>query len=182
MQRSKLVLGFVVALGVGGLGAAAVAMENEAGSTNRLAGATTTTIEVDPTTTVPTTTVPVAPSASTDPTATPTADPKDGTDGTDPGVDRSTDGCDGGTYLNHGDYVSSIAHDPNRQPGDVAAAAQSDCAKPLSSVDGTDDAEPEAPEAPEAPESSAPESDDDGPSGNPGQGQGQGKGLGEGQD
>jgi hypothetical protein len=169
MQRSKLVLGFVVALGVGGLGAAAVAMENDTGGSGSLASEPTTTVGVDPSTTV----VTVAPTPTT--TVAPTtaaAGSAEGTDGTDPGVDRSTDGCDGVTYANHGDYVSSIAHDPNRQPGDVPAAAQSDCGKPISSVDGGADDE-----GSETPEASTPDASDDGV---PGQGQGKGKGLGKG--
>ena len=168
MQRSKLVLGFVVALGVGGLGAAAVAMENDTAGTGSLASEPTTTIGVDPSTTVPTT---VAPTTTIAPT-TAAAGSAEGSDGTDPGVARSTDGCGGVTYANHGDYVSSVAHDPNRQPGDVPAAAQSDCGKPISSVAGTDGTEPETPEA------STPETGDDAV---PGQGQGRGKGLGKGQ-
>jgi hypothetical protein len=171
MQRSKLVLGLVVALGVGGLGAAAVAMENDTSGAGSLADDTTTTVVVDPSTTVPTT---VAPTTTLAPVADPAASPS-GTDGTDPGVDRSTDGCDGATYANHGQYVSSIAKGEDRQPGDVPAAAQSDCGKPLSSVgdDEGDGAEP-----PEAPEASAPESGDD--AGNPGQGNGNCQGNGNG--
>ena len=172
MQRSKLVLGFVVALGVGGLGAAAVAMENDTGGAGSLADETTTTVVVDPSTTVPTT---VAPTTTRAPVADPAASPSttDDLDGTDPGVDRSTDGCDGGTYANHGQYVSSIAKGEDRQPGDVPAAAQSDCGKPLSSVgdDEGDGAEP--------PAASEPESGDD--AGNPGNGNGNGNGQGQGQ-
>ena len=172
MQRSKLVLGFVVALGVGGLGAAAVAMENDTGATGSLAA--TTTIVVEPSTTVPT----VASTPAT--TAAPTTGAAGSTDGstedpegTDGGVERSTEGCDGGTYANHGDYVSSVAHDPDRQPGDVPAAAQSDCGKPIPSVDGDDVETPDAPEAPET------ETGDG--AGSPGQGQGKGKSLAKGQ-
>ena len=34
------------------------------------------------------------------------------------GVDRSTDGCDGGSYANHGDYVSKVARDTARLVAD----------------------------------------------------------------
>src|SRR5205085_216198 len=130
MQRSKLVLGFVVALGVGSLGAAAVAMENDTSGAGSLADdPVTTTIAVDPSTTTPTTTSTPAPTTTVAPVTDPAASTGDASG--DGAVERSTDGCDGQTYANHGDYVSSVAHDPNRQPGDVAAAPQSDCGKPV---------------------------------------------------
>jgi hypothetical protein len=142
MQRSKLVLGIVVALGIGGLGAAAVAMESDTGGAGSLAEGTTTTTTtvVDPptTTTLAPTTTTLAPVS--DPTE-PIDEPASG----DTEVDRSTEGCDGETYATHGDYVSSVAHDPDRQPGDVPAAAQSDCGKPLESVDTGDAGETDAP-------------------------------------
>jgi hypothetical protein len=164
MQRSKLVLGLVVALGVGGLGAAAVAMENDTSGAGSLADGTTTTIAVDPSTTTSTT---VAPTTTVAPVVDPAA-PTGDTSGDGTGVERSTDGCDGETYANHGQYVSSVAHDPDRQPGDVAAAAQSDCGKPLSAVgDGEG-------EGAEPPETEAPESTDSG-NGN-GNGNGNGRG------
>ena len=172
MQRSKLVLGFVVALGVGGLGATAVAMENDAGGTGSLVDSTTTTVVVDPSTTVPTTDAPsttVAHAAGAAGSADGSTEDSAATGG---GVERSTDGCDGVTYANHGDYVSSVAHDPARQPGDVPAAAQSDCGKPIPSVDGTDDTTPETPEG------STPDRADEGTPANPGQGKGLGKGQG----
>jgi hypothetical protein len=37
--------------------------------------------------------------------------------------------------------VSSVARDPDRAPGDVAAAAQSPCGKPMASVDDTETAD-----------------------------------------
>jgi hypothetical protein len=164
MQRSKVVLGFVVALAVIGLGAAAVAAEGDAGGAGSLEGTTTTT--VDPSTTTSTTAAPtttvatvVEPAA---PTSDVTSDPADGG-----GVARSTEGCDGGTYANHGDYVSNVAHDPNRAPGDVPAAAQSDCGKPLSAV-GDDSTE--------GPETEAPESDAPGKPSAPGNGNGNANG------
>ena len=58
MIRSKLVLGIVVALGVAGLGAAAVAMENDSGGTDSIASEPTTTVVIDPSTTVSTTDAP----------------------------------------------------------------------------------------------------------------------------
>ena len=172
MQRAKLVLGVVVALGVGGLGAAAVAMESDGGGASLAHHPTTTTEVVADTTTTSTTVAPtttVAP--STEEPVVPTDQPV--SDGE--GVARSTDGCDGGTYVNHGDFVSRVAHNPDRQPGDVAAAAQSDCAKPLSSVGGADEGE-----TPETPDTTAPTTPDTSGGGNQGQGQGQGPGQGHG--
>ena len=165
MHRSKLVLGFVVALGVGGLGAAAVAMENNTGASVAVAADTTTTLAVDPSTTVPAT---VAPTTTVAPTAAPATDEPTGDPATtDPGVERSTDGCDGATYANHGDYVSDIARGADRQPGDVPAAAQSDCGKPLTSVGGDDGEKPV-----EAPEPEAPATGVGSDSGGPGKGKG----------
>jgi hypothetical protein len=146
MQRSKLAVGLVVALGVGALGLTAVAMEKDTGGSGSVGGAVATTIAVDPSTTTSTT---EAPTTTLAPITDPATTPADSSDGD---VARSTDGCDGGTYANHGDYVSSIAHDPGRQPGDVPAAAQSDCGKPIPSADagdsgGTSTPETEAPDA-----------------------------------
>jgi hypothetical protein len=142
MRGSKLVVGLVVMLGVGGLGVAAFALDGGSGS-GALGDPTTTTAgTVDPTTTTT-----VAPDTSAAPVAPSTEDPSTG-------VLRSTDGCDGGTYANHGDYVSSVAHNPDRAPGDVAVAAQSDCGKPVSSTTASGDeteteTEPTTTEAPE---------------------------------
>jgi hypothetical protein len=49
------------------------------------------------------------------------------------GTARSTDGCDGKTYANHGQFVRS-------QPKGAArdAAAKSNCGKPVASTDNTD--------------------------------------------
>ena len=110
---------------------------------------TTTTLAVDPSTTVPTTVAPTTTLAPTPDPAPATNEPTGDPATTDQGVERSTDGCDGGTYANHGDYVSSIAKGADRQPGDVPAAAQSDCGKPLTSVSGGNGRTVEAPE-PEA--------------------------------
>jgi hypothetical protein len=150
MQRSKLVLGCVITLAVVGLGAAAVAMESDTGGAGSLEGTTTTTV-VPSTTTSTTTSTTAAPTTTVAPVADPATTTGDvsGNLAGDGGVERSTDGCDGGTYTNHGDYVSSIAHDPDRQPGDVAAAAQSDCGKPVASAGG---------DSTEAPETEAPDS------------------------
>jgi hypothetical protein len=151
MQRSKLVLGSVITLAVLGLGAGAVALESGTGGDGSLADGTTTTT-VAPSTTTSTT---VAPTTTIAPALYPVAPVGDDTSDTtgDEGVERSTDGCDGGTYANHGDYVSSVAHDPDRAPGDVAAAAHSDCGKPLSAVGGAPDDATDAPDtdAPAAP-------------------------------
>ena len=169
MQRSKLVLGFVVALGVGGLGASAFALANDTGGSGAVAAEPTTTLAVDPSTTVPTTVAPTT-------TLAPTPDPTPATDEpagdpatTDQGVERSTDGCDGGTYANHGDYVSSIAQGADRQPGDVPAAAQSNCGKPLTSVSGDNRGS-----AVQAPEPEATSSGGDGESAGSGKGTGKG--------
>jgi hypothetical protein len=168
MQRSKLVLGFVVALGVGGLGAAAVAMENDTGGSGALASDTTATLAVDPSTTVPTTVAPTTTLAPTPDPAPATNEPTNDPAATDQGVERSTDGCDGGTYANHGDYVSSVAKAADRQPGDVPAAAQSDCGKPLTSVSGNDGGT-----ALETPQSESAAND----AGSEGGGRGKGKGA-----
>jgi len=166
MHRSKLVLGCVITLAVVGLGAAAVAMESDTGGAGSLEGTTSTTV-VPSTTTSTTTSTTAAPTT----TVAPLADPATTTGDLagDGGVERSTDGCDGGTYANHGDYVSSIAHDPDRQPGDVAAAAQSDCGKPVASVGG---------DSTEAPETEAPDSGSTGGSSGPGNGHGNASGHG----
>jgi hypothetical protein len=166
MQRSKLVIGFVVALGVGGLGAAAVAMENDIGGSGALSD-TTTTLAVDPSTTVPTTVAPTTTLAPIPDPAPATDDPTGDLATTDQGVERSTDGCDGGTYANHGDYVSSIAKGADRQPGDVPAAAHSDCGKPLTSASGDDGGT-----AVVAPEPEAAVTGGGGVSGGPGKGKG----------
>ena len=151
MQRSKLVLGSVITLAIVGLGAGAVALESDTGGDGSLTdGATTST--VSPSTTTSTTVAPTTTIAPALDSVAPAGDDAADTAGGE-GVERSTDGCDGGTYANHGDYVSSIAHDPDRAPGDVAAAADSDCGKPLSAVGGAPDESTDAPatEAPEAP-------------------------------
>src|SRR5437764_6037122 len=124
MQRAKLVLGVVVALGVTGLGAAAVALESDSGGASLAHHTTTTTTEVvvDTTTTTaaPTTTTLAPASTTVAPTTEDPVTPDEPVSDVQ-GVERSTDGCDGGTYTNHGDFVSSVAHNPDRQPGDVAA-------------------------------------------------------------
>lgn len=167
MLRSKLVLGVVVALGVGGLGATAFALESDGGGGASAAHRKpTTTTEADTTTTSTT----VAPTTTIAPAAEePVTIDEPESDGD--GVERSTDGCDGGTYTNHGDFVSSVAHNPDRQPGDMAAAAQSDCGKPLTSVGGEDETE-----TPEAPEGDAPAPGASGDSHGGGQAGGQGGG------
>jgi hypothetical protein len=142
MQRSKVLLGSVVTVAVLGLGAVAVAAEGDTGGDGSLEG-TTTTVDSTTTTAAPTTTVVPVPDTGTsidDPTGELTDDEGAGD------VERSTEGCGGGTYANHGDYVSSVAHDPDREPGDVGDAAHSDCGKPLSAVGGDD--EVPAPEVP----------------------------------
>ena len=151
MQRSKLLLGSVLTVAVLGLGAVAVAAEGDTSGDGSLEG-TTTTVDSTTTTAAPTTTVAPAPDTGIsieDPTGEPTDD-----EGTGGGVERSTEGCDGGTYANHGDYVSSVARDPDREPGDVADAAHSDCGKPSSAVGGEDVAP--APEVPGAETPTAP--------------------------
>ncbi len=164
MRRSNVVVGIVVALGVAGFGAAAVALESDSGGAGAVTDVTTTTLSESTTTSTtvaPTTTTVVDPSATTgDETSDPEGD----------GVERSTAGCDGGTYTNHGDYVSSVAHDPDRAPGDVPAAAQSDCGKPLTAVGGdtSDTTEPPDTEAPDAEGPTAP--------GGPGNGNGNANG------
>ena len=117
MFRSRLLAGALVAAGVVGVGVAAAAVGG--GGESELADPTTTTVAT--TTTSTTTTVPtIVTEPDTAETLTEEA-----------GVERSTEGCGGETYKNHGEFVSSVARDPDRQPGDVVAAAQSDCGKPL---------------------------------------------------
>jgi hypothetical protein len=143
-------------------------MENDTGGAGALAEGTTTTLALGPSTTA-------APTTAAPPTTLPPAtgdEARDGStvaEGDAPGVERSTEGCDGGTYANHGAYVSSVAHDADRQPGDVAAAAQSECGKPLPSA--ANDAGDVA-ETPEPPDVSEP--------GPPDQGNGNGNGNGKG--
>jgi hypothetical protein len=64
--------------------------------------------------------------------------------------DRSTDGCNGGTFANHGQFVSS-------QPkGDRSAAAQSDCGKPVQATtppSAPDDSSVTKPDHPSTPNS-----------------------------
>lgn len=50
------------------------------------------------------------------------------------GVARNTAACPPGFTGNHGQYVSSVAKDPNATEEQKTAAAKSDCGKPLSSV------------------------------------------------
>jgi hypothetical protein len=167
MQRSKLVLGMVVALGVGGLGASAFALENATGGSGGVGSDTTTTLAVDPSTTVPTAVAPTTTLAPIPDPAPATDEPAGDPATTDWGVERSTDGCDGGTYANHGDYVSSVAQGEDRKPGDVPAGAQSNCGKPLTSVSGDHTGS-----ALDAPETEAPTTGGDGESGGPGKGKG----------
>jgi hypothetical protein len=149
MQRSKLLLGSVVTLAVLGLGAGAFALDGSSGDAGTVGDGTTTTVEPSTTTsTVAPTTTTTAPAPDTGAAVdAPTGEPADD-EGAGQGVERSTEGCGGGSYANHGEYVSSIAHDPDRQPGDVAAAAHSDCGKPISAVGG--EGEVPAPEVPGA--------------------------------
>ena len=125
MFTRKLIAGIVVAIGVAGAGVAAAAVGGGTGSVATAEDTTTTTsttvvLEPSTTTVAPTTT---SPRVADIPESA-------GADGA-----RSTEGCGGETYKNHGAFVSSVARDPDRQPGDVAAAAQSMCGKPVTSVD-----------------------------------------------
>jgi hypothetical protein len=129
----------VIVAGFCSLGVGAFALDGS-GDTGTVADPAVTTV-------APTTTVAPAPDGSTtDPGATdPAAGPPD----------VSTVDCPAGqTYANHGAYVSSVAHDPGRMPGDVQAAAQSDCGKPLTAgqpvatTAPTDAAVPSAPASP----------------------------------
>jgi len=125
------------------------------------ASSTTVPTAVAPTTTLAPTVAPAP--ATAEPTGPPTT--------SDQGVARSTDGCDSTSYANHGDYVSSIAKDANRQPGDVPAAAQSDCGKPLTSISGNNGGT-----GVETPKPEAATTGNSGESGAPDQGQGKGTG------
>jgi hypothetical protein len=71
----------------------------------------------------------------------------------DPSTVSTVDCPEGTSYGNHGAYVSSVARDPDRAPGDVPAAAHSDCGKPLSDAasEPTDATEPADTTDPAAP-------------------------------
>jgi hypothetical protein len=129
----------LVVLGVAGAAAAATAVESSGGSGD---GVSAPTVSDSTTTTVATTT-------TLAPTVTITPVPPAGN------VERSTDGCDGESVENHGQFVSRIAHDPSSTSDDVVEAAQSSCGKPVTATQDTEapDTEPtEAPETTEAPE------------------------------
>ena len=114
----------LVALGLAGAGVAAAAVgtsDSESPAQGNLDEPTTTTSTVEPTTT--TLPLTVAP-----------ADADDEESGAGAGVTRSTEGCGGETYANHGEYVKSVAKSDDREPGDVAAAAYSPCGKPVQSI------------------------------------------------
>jgi hypothetical protein len=137
----KLITGIAAGVAVVGLGAAAFAVDGEPGTTEPGTDPAVTTTAA-PTTTAPTTPSEPADEVVVDPSA-PTED--------EPGPERSTEGCDGETYRNHGEYVSSVARDPDREPGDVPAAAQSECGKPLHETTPPETEPPDAGE-PEVPE------------------------------
>ncbi len=142
MNRVKLL--WVVPAGVAlvGMGVASAAVGGIPGppttsTTTSTTGATTTTA---PTTTVPggtttTTTTTTLPGGTTTTTTTPL-----GAAPTAAGAPRSTEGCDG-DYKNHGQFVKHVAQNPDRQPGDVPAAAHALCGKPLTAVGAPDDDE-----------------------------------------
>jgi hypothetical protein len=157
MRGTKLAVAAAAVVGVCSLGVAAFALDGT-GDTNVVSDPAVTTEA--PVTTATTGVVTTDP--ATDPTGTgapETGAPTDGSTGV------STVDCpDGQTFANHGAYVSSVAHDPNRAPGDVQKAAQSECGKPLATSEPPDTTEPTEPETtePETGEAPAP------PSGNPG--------------
>ena len=122
-MRSKIIAAVVIGSVLAGAGVAAAAVGSDDSSTGG-AATTTTAAAATTTTTAPTTTTEPVAQTSEDATS---------------GPARSTDGCDGQEYRNHGEFVSSVAHDPDREPGDVAAAAHADCGKPLAA--GSDDAD-----------------------------------------
>ena len=131
MRGPRFVVGAAVTVAVFGIGVAAFALDG-AGDPSPLADPAVTTV-------APPSTEPPA-----DPTTTvPTTDPAEDGEHSTP---VSTVDCPSGTtYENHGDYVSSVAHDPDRAPGDVPAAAQSESGKPLADVETTEpDATPDA--------------------------------------
>jgi hypothetical protein len=168
----KLVAGIATGVAVVGLGAAAFAVDGGPGT--KLVDDTTTTTTSSTTTSSPSTTSParsttVAPKVDAPPVAT---EPTTSDQGV--GTTRSTDGCDGGTYANHGDYVSSVARDSGREPGDVPKAAQSDCGKPVSATGKTPESEPET-EAPETETDATPSPKANGTGNSQGNGKGNGK-------
>jgi hypothetical protein len=129
MRGAKFVISIVAAVATVSLGAAAFAIDGDPGASPVADPTTTTAVTTTTTTTtlVPATTTTPAGDAQQNLVIAPTS--QSGT-----GTQRSTEGCDGGSYSNHGSYVSSVAHDPDRQPGDVSGAAQSDCGKPLAAT------------------------------------------------
>ena len=126
MLRSKIFGVVVVVLGLAGAGAAAAAV----------GGGSSASTDVSPSTTADSTTTTTTVSQQDVTTSTLTSSATQGTE-------RSTEGCDGQDYANHGAFVSSVAHDPDREPGDVAEAAHSACGKPLASQPGETDSEDE---------------------------------------
>jgi len=129
MRGSKLATAVAVTVAVFGLGVAAFALDGT-GTEDPLADPSTTTV-------VPTTVAP-GPDAGDPETVT---DPA-GED--DPPTVSTVDCPEGTSYRNHGAYVSSVARDPDRAPGDVPTAAHSDCGKPLAdgASEPTDTTEP----------------------------------------
>jgi hypothetical protein len=149
----------LAALGLAGAGVAVAAVGTSDGEVTA------------PTTTLPesTTTVPEPTTTTTTPapvtTLAPVTDEVPDGDEPDGGVARSTEGCDGQEYKNHGEYVSSVARSDEREPGGVSDAAQSPCGKPLASIHGE---EPDLPEEVDPPEETTTEPAPPGPGHAPG--------------
>ena len=122
MKFSQPIAVVVAVLGIAGLGVASAAIEGGDGAV----------VSEEPTTTT------AAPGTTTTTTTTTSGAPVTTTPGADVGGTlRSTEGCNGGTFKNHGDFVSSVAHTPGSTGADVSAAAQSPCGKPIQSTTTT---------------------------------------------
>jgi hypothetical protein len=173
--RIRFVMTSVVLVGLVAVGVASAAVGSDDGEVDAPEATTTTSTS---TTTTTTTSIP----QSTEGAAPVPTDAESSADDSPDGIgtERSTEGCGGETFANHGQYVKSVAQDPDRAPGAVPAAAQSPCGKPLAAVgEESDDATGDATGAPvpeDADDHEAPAPSEEQPGGSPGQVQGQARG------
>jgi hypothetical protein len=150
MRGSRtLAMALLVGLGVTCVAAAAAAVES--GGSSDVGTASTAPTVSDSTTSTSAPTTSTVPTSTLVPNAAVTTVPPKGN------VERSTDGCDGQSYANHGQFVSSVAHDPSSTGDDISKAAQSACGKPVIATQDAEASHTETTEGPEATE--APEQD-----------------------